>query len=77
MSCGVPGDVFFDTGTGYPVAKSFQTHGVARKQEDNLITIAVFWLANESQKTIVERYDDSIGYAMRLGFALLELQQLV
>lgn len=38
----VPGDVFLDTGTGDPVAKSFQTHGVAREREDNLITIAVF-----------------------------------
>lgn len=73
----VPGDVFLDTGASHPVAKSLQTHGVTWKREDNLITIAVFRLSYECQKSVVERYDNSTGRAMSLGFALLEFQQLV
>lgn len=48
VTSAVPGDVFFDTGTGDPVAQGFQAHGVARKREDNLIAVAVFRLTDES-----------------------------
>lgn len=53
MTCAVPGYVLFYTGAGDPVPKGFQTHGVAGKWEDNLITVAVFRLAYESQKSVV------------------------
>ena len=45
----VPGYVLFNTGTGDPVTQCFQTHGVAWKWEDDLITVAVFRLAYEGQ----------------------------
>lgn len=77
MTGTVPGDVLFDTGTGDPVAKSFQTHGMARKQEDNLTTVVVFRLTYEGQKSVVEWDDNSTGCTMSLGLALLKLQQLV
>lgn len=73
----VPSDMFLDTGACDPVTKGFQTHGVAWKWEDDLITVAVFRLTYESQKPVIERYDNSTGCAMCLGFALFELQQLV
>lgn len=73
----VPGYVLFNTGTGDPVTQCFQTHGVARKREDNLIAVTVFGLANESQKSVVEWDDYSAGCAMGFGLALLELQKLV
>lgn len=77
MTSAMPCDMLFDTGTGNPMAKSFQTHGVAWKWEDDLITVAVFRLAYERQKSVVERDDNSTGCTMRLGFALLELQEFV
>lgn len=77
VTSAVPCDMFLDTGTGDPVMQCFQTHGVARKREDNLITVAVFGLANESQKSVVEWDVYSAGCAMGFGLALLELQKLV
>lgn len=77
MTGAVPGNVLFDTGTGDSMAKSFQTHGVAGKWEDNLIAVAVFRLAYEGQKFVIERDGNSAGCAMGFGLALLKLQQLV
>ena len=73
----VPSNVFLDAGASYPVPQCFQTHGVARKREDNLIAVAVFRLANESQKSVVEWDVYSAGCAMGFGLALLELKKLV
>ena len=77
MARTVPGDVFFDTGTGNPMSKGLQAHGVTREREDNLIAVAVFRLTYQSQKSVVKRDDNSTDRAMYLGFALLELKQLV
>ena len=49
----MPGDVFLDTGTGDPVAQSFQTHGMRRQWEDDLIAVAVFWLTDKVQESVV------------------------
>lgn len=73
----VPGDVLFDTSTGDPVAQGFQAHGMRRQWEDDLIAVAILGLSYERQKSVVERDDNSTGCTMRLGFALLEFQQLV
>ena len=77
MTGAVPGNVLFDTGTGDPVTQCFQTHGVAREQEDNLITVIVFGLVYESQKSVIERDGNSTGSTMSFGFGLLKFQQLV
>lgn len=71
------GDVFLDAGASYPVPQGFQTHGVAREWEDNLITVVVFRLSYECQKSVIEGNDNSTCRAMSFGLALLELQQLV
>lgn len=77
MTSAVPCDMLFDTGTGNPVAQGFQAHSMRRQWEDDLIAVAVFRLAYECQKSVVERNDNSAGRAMSLGFALLKLQQFV
>lgn len=73
----VPGDVLLDAGAGHPVAQGFQAHGMRRQWEDDLIAVAILGLTDKVQKSVVERYDNSTGRAMSLGFALLKLQQLV
>lgn len=77
MTGAVPDDVLFDTGTGDPVAQGFQAHGMRRQWEDDLIAVAILGLTDKVQKSIVERYDNSAGRAMSLGFALFEFQQFV
>ena len=73
----VPGDVFLDTGASNPVAKGFQTHGVAGKGEDDLIAVAILGLTDKVQKSVIEGNDYSAGCAMGFGLALLKLQQLI
>ena len=73
----VPGDMFFDTGTGNPVAQGFQAHGMRWQWEDDLIAVAIFGLTDKVQKSVIEGNDHSAGCAMCLGFALFEFQQLV
>lgn len=73
----VPGDVLLDAGAGYPVAQSFQAHGMRRQREDYLIAVAVFGLTDKVQKSVVERNDYTAGGAVCLGLALLEFQQFV
>lgn len=73
----VPGDVLFDTGASHPVAQGFQAHGMRRKWEDNLITVAILGLTDKMQKSVIKRNDYTAGRAMSFGFALLELQQFV
>lgn len=72
----VPSDMFLDTGACDPVTKGFQTHGVAWKWEDDLITVAVFRLAYERQKSVVERDDNSTGCTMRLGLPCSNFRSL-
>ena len=73
----VPSDMFLDTGTGDPVAKSFQAHGMRRQWEDDLIAFAILGLTDKVQKSVIEGYDYSAGCAMGFGLALLKLQQFV
>lgn len=54
MTGAVPGYVLFNTSAGDPVTQCFQTHGVAREQEDNLIAVAVFRLVYEGRKFVIE-----------------------
>ena len=48
VTSAVPGDVFFNSGTGDPVAQGFQAHGMRRQWEDDLIAVAVFRLVYQS-----------------------------
>lgn len=73
----VPDDVFLDAGASHPVAQGFQTHGMRRQWEDNLIAVAILGLADKAQKSVIEGNAHTAGCAMSLGFALLELQQFV
>lgn len=73
----VPGDVFLDAGASHPVAQGFQTHGMRRQWEDDLIAVAILGLTDKVQKSVVERYDYSTGRTMSFGLALLKLQQFV
>lgn len=73
----VPCDMFLDTSTGDPVAQGFQAHGMRRQWEDDLIAVAILGLTDKVQKSVIEGNVYSAGHAMSLGFALLELQQLV
>lgn len=77
MTGAVPGDVLLDAGAGDPVAQGFQTHGMRRQREDDLIAVAILGLTDKVQESVIEGNDYTAGRVMGFGFALLELQQFV
>lgn len=70
-------DMLFYICFGDPVAQGFQTDRMTWMREYDLLSVAILRLTCESQKFIVEEYDNPADCTVDFGLALLELQHFV